>query len=139
MYFVKQVSLIAIKKKNGRGKVRKVVKEEDASLCAGVHTLPWALGEVSTQATLQLLLLPQRDNLKQSSHRCERDRRGGWEGSFIPCTCFQKQLDDRQNRKLAGGKGNTETTTVQGAGISHTQTLSLTQPPSFQILAGIVY
>lgn len=26
---------------------------------------------------------------------------------------FQKQLDDRQSKKLAGGKGNTETTTKQ--------------------------
>lgn len=79
MYFVKQVSLIVIKKK-GRGKVRKMVKEEDASLCAGVHTLPLGSGEGSTQATLQVLLLPQTDNLKQPRHRCERGRRGDWEG-----------------------------------------------------------
>lgn len=32
------------KKKKGRGKMRKVVKEEDASLCAGVHTLPLGSG-----------------------------------------------------------------------------------------------
>lgn len=40
-------------------------------MCRSAHTsLVWeALGEVSTQATLQLLLLPQRDNLKQPSHR----------------------------------------------------------------------
>lgn len=39
----------------------------------------------------------------------------------------QKELDDRQNTKLAGRKGNTETKTENYrdlAGIAHTQTLS---------------
>lgn len=99
---------------------------------------PWALREVSTQATLQLLLLPQRDNLKMPSHTRERDRRGGWEGRFYSMCTYQKQLDDRQNRKLAGGKGNTETTTKHYSS-RDTHTLSPTQPPSFQMLAGLVY
>lgn len=45
---------------------------------------------------------------------------------------YQKQLDDRENRKLAGGKGNTETTTKQGAGIAHRQTLPPFNHPAFQ-------
>lgn len=53
---------------------------------------------------------------------------------------YQKQLDERQNVKLAGGKGNSETETenYRQQGLPILRHTPPAQPPSFQMLEGVV-